>query len=175
MFKLHTKKIYTKYDKVFIFEKSPHENYHGEKKSWAEWSGISLLFSKSMPWLFRVYIGSFFNLHTSSISPRWEIDETFGTFGSCYQIFVAIWHPIFKWEKRNAYKHPPCRRGRAHEACLQWPSLVHWEGVDLTLPPHIFSVQVKSRSMLHHGSVWASLKQSKKKLKKPNPYCNPNP
>ena len=33
MFKLHTKKIYTKYDKVFVFEKSPHENYHGEKKS----------------------------------------------------------------------------------------------------------------------------------------------
>ena len=61
MFKLHTKKIYTKYDKVFVFEKSPHENYHGEKKSWAEWSGISLLFSKSMPWLARVYIGSFFN------------------------------------------------------------------------------------------------------------------
>ena len=33
MFKLHTKKIYTKYDKICVFEKSPHENYHGEKKS----------------------------------------------------------------------------------------------------------------------------------------------
>ena len=32
MFKLHTKKIYAKYDKICIFEKSPHENYHGEKK-----------------------------------------------------------------------------------------------------------------------------------------------
>ena len=31
------------------------------------------------------------------------------------------------------------------------------EGVHLTLPPHIFSVQVKSQSMLHHGLVSASL------------------
>ena len=35
------------------------------------------------------------------------------------------------------------------------------EGVHLTLPPHIISIQVKSRSMLHHGSVGASLKQNK--------------
>ena len=42
-----------------------------------------------------------------------------------------------------------------------------------TLPPHIFSVQVNSRSMLHHGSAWASLNQNKRNLKKPNP--NPNP
>ena len=27
MFKLHTKKIYTNYDKICVFEKSPHENY----------------------------------------------------------------------------------------------------------------------------------------------------
>ena len=33
MSKLHTKKIYAKYDKICVFEKSPHENYHGEKKS----------------------------------------------------------------------------------------------------------------------------------------------
>ena len=46
------------------------------------------------------------------------------------------------------------------------------DGVHLTLPPHITSVQVKSRSMLHHGSVWASLKQNKRNLKKPN--LNPN-
>ena len=49
MIKLHNKKIYTKYDKICIFEKSPHENYHGEKKSLAEWSWISPLFSKNMP------------------------------------------------------------------------------------------------------------------------------
>ena len=47
------------------------------------------------------------------------------------------------------------------------------EGVHLTLPPHIISIQVKSWSMLHHGSVGASLKQNKRNLKKPNP--NPNP
>ena len=33
MFKLHTKKIYNKYDKISISEKNPYENYHGEKKS----------------------------------------------------------------------------------------------------------------------------------------------
>ena len=43
----------------------------------------------------------------------------------------------------------------------------------MTLPPHIISVQVKSRSMLPHGSVGASLKQNKRNLKKPN--LNPNP
>ena len=35
------------------------------------------------------------------------------------------------------------------------------EGVHLTLPPHIISIQVKSRSMLHHGSVGASLNEIK--------------
>ena len=49
------------------------------------------------------------------------------------------------------------------------------ESVHLTLPPHIISIQVKSRSMLHHGSVGASLKQNKKYLKKPNPKPIPNP
>ena len=49
------------------------------------------------------------------------------------------------------------------------------EGVYLALPPRIFSVQVKSRSMLHHGSVGASLKQNKRNLKEPNPNPNPNP
>ena len=43
------------------------------------------------------------------------------------------------------------------------------EGVHLILPPHIISVQVNSRNMLHHGSVGASLKQNKRNLKKPNP------
>ena len=33
MFKFHNKKIYNKYDKICIFEKSPHENYHCEKKT----------------------------------------------------------------------------------------------------------------------------------------------
>ena len=38
------------------------------------------------------------------------------------------------------------------------------EGVHLTLPPHIISIQLKSRSMLHHGSIGASLKQNKRNL-----------
>ena len=34
--KLHSKKICTKYDKICVFEKSPHENYPREKKSCVE-------------------------------------------------------------------------------------------------------------------------------------------
>ena len=48
------------------------------------------------------------------------------------------------------------------------------DGVHLTLPRHIFPVQIKSRSMLHHESVWVSLKQNKRNLKKPNTNPNPN-
>ena len=33
MVELHTKKTYAKYGKICVLEKSPHENYHGEKKS----------------------------------------------------------------------------------------------------------------------------------------------
>ena len=137
IFKLHTKKIYTKYDKIWVFEKSPHENYHGEKKSWAEWSGISLVFSKSMPWLDRVYIGSFFNLYmtltwyhqdeklydTSLISTKWEIDETvnFRNLLSCSQInvphFFGILAPCFQMAKMK-------QSSRAHEACCNGRQLM---------------------------------------------------
>ena len=41
-------------------------------------------------------------------------------------------------------------------------NFVHFEGVHLTLPPHIFPVLVKSRSMLHHGSVEASSEYNKR-------------
>ena len=37
--------------------------------------------------------------------------------------------------------------------CVHHENIDLIEGVYLTLPLHIFSVQVKSRSMLHHGSV----------------------
>ena len=61
-----------------------------------------------------------------------------------------------------------------HGKAIRKPGIVDiFEGVHLTLPPQIFSVQVTSWSMLHHGSLWASLKQSKRNLKKPNP--NPDP
>ena len=42
------------------------------------------------------------------------------------------------------------------------------ESVHLTLSPHIISVQVKSRSMLLHGSMGPSLNKIK------NPNLNPN-
>ena len=57
------KKIYTKYDKICIFEKISTQKLSSWKKFGVERSGISLLFSKSMPWLLRVYIDPFFNLY----------------------------------------------------------------------------------------------------------------
>ena len=32
MFKLYAKKIYTKYDKICLFEKNPHKDYHRKEK-----------------------------------------------------------------------------------------------------------------------------------------------
>ena len=58
---------------------------------------------------------------------------------------------------------------------LSFTEVPIYKGVHLTFPLHIFSVQVKSRSMLHHGSVSASSKQNKRNLKKPNPNPDPNP
>ena len=43
-------------------------------------------------------------------------------------------------------------------------NFVHFEGAHPTLPSHIFSILVKSRSMLHHGSVAASLEYNKRNL-----------
>ena len=108
------KKIYTKYDKICVFEKNPHENYHRENKSQVEWSRISLLFSKSMPWLVRVYVAYFsiFISHFLDITivirnrccyvlmtmispmPRWEIDETvyFCNFRRLSINLPVFWH-----------------------------------------------------------------------------------
>ena len=124
MFNLHTKKIYSKYDKICVFEKCPHENYHGEKKSWAEWPEISLLFSKSMPWLSRVYIGSFFNLYMPL--PWYHQDGKlmkqyiFETFTSCSQINVprilGILAPYFQTRKNET-------KWQGTWSMLQWPSV----------------------------------------------------
>ena len=64
----------------------------------------------------------------------------------CYTVIIRNFrHNIFMWRRRYLY-------------------IVPLEGVYLTLPSHIISVQVKSRSMLDHGSVGASLKQNKRNL-----------
>ena len=113
MFKFHAKKNLkyeqNLYDKICVFE-----NIHTKMiivKRNLELNDLEfLLFSKSMPWLVQAYIDSFFNLlyHTSLISPNPEIDETvnFRNFRKLFTnkfaaLFVALWHPIFKREKRN--------------------------------------------------------------------------
>ena len=76
MFKFHTKQIYTKYDKIYVFEKSSHKNYHGEKKSRAKWSGI-LCYAKACPICLGLYRLIFQSLYdTSLVTPRWEVDGT---------------------------------------------------------------------------------------------------
>ena len=63
--------------KFASLKKNRHKNCCHEKKSGVKRSGISLLFSKNMPLLLRVYIGPFIDLyHTFLISPRSEINET---------------------------------------------------------------------------------------------------
>ena len=89
--KLHNKKIYTKYNKICVFQKGPHENYPREQKAWVEWSLISLLFRKSIPWLVQVYIGSLLNLY---ITLPWYHHQNgklmkqyiFKTFENCSEI-----------------------------------------------------------------------------------------
>ena len=77
-------------------KKNPHKNCHREKKSGVERSGISLLFSKSMPWLLQVYIDPVFNLYMTLLC--YHQDEKlmkrliFETSGSCPQISF----PCFK-------------------------------------------------------------------------------
>ena len=67
MFKLHSKEIHTKYGKICVCEKKPHENYPCEKKSWVKWSEISLLFKESMPWLVLVCMGSSSSLYHQNV------------------------------------------------------------------------------------------------------------
>ena len=93
--------------KFASLKKNPHKNYHREKKSGVERSGISLLFSKSMPWLLRIYIGPFFNLYITL--PWYHQNEKlmkqliFETFASCSQIsfrcFYGILAPHFQTGK----------------------------------------------------------------------------
>ena len=105
-------------------KKNALKNYHREKKSGVERSGISLLFSKSMPWLLQVYIGSFFNLYITL--PWFHQDEKlmkqliFQTFASCSQLsFHVLCHfgtPFSNWKNEMKWQ---CTC-----SMLQWLSLV---------------------------------------------------
>ena len=111
MFELNTKKIYTKYDKICIFEKSPHKNYHGEKEilSWMIWdlSVIQQEHALTWPSLYRLIFQSLYD--TSLISRRWEIDETVNFQNFCKlftnkcAIFLGILAPYF--EVAGCMKH----------------------------------------------------------------------
>ena len=101
-------KVYTKYTK-FASSKKIQRSHHHEKKSWVEWSEISLFFNKNMPWLVQVYIAPFFTLYITL--PWYHQNEKlmkqyiFETFTCCSQtnllFLLAFRDPIFKQEKWN--------------------------------------------------------------------------
>ena len=83
-----------------------------------ERSGISRLFSKSMPWLLRVYIDPFFNLYITL--PWYHKDGRlmkqliFETFASCSQISFPHFSDILA---RHFQTGKTKRSDRAHKAC----------------------------------------------------------
>ena len=107
MFKLRAKESYTKYAKICVFEKNPHQNYHREKEilSW-DFPAIQQKHALTCPALYRLIFQSLY--HTSLISAKRKIAETlnFRNFRKLFRnkfatFFMAFWHPIFKREKRN--------------------------------------------------------------------------
>ena len=53
---IQTKKIHTKYEKIYLYEKDPHENYPCKKKFWVKWSLFSVIQKRhalSCPGLYR--------------------------------------------------------------------------------------------------------------------------
>ena len=132
MFKLYAQKILTKYNKVCIFEKIPHKNYHQENKFWAEWSGISVIQQKHVlncPSLCRLIFQSLY--HTSLISPKQEINEivNFWNFRKCSQINLLrfLWHfgtPFSNGKNKMKWQ------GTAHDMCCNGRHL-HIEEVNV--------------------------------------------
>ena len=98
MFKLHAKKIYTKYDKVCVFEKKILTKIIIVKRN-LEFNDLGFLcYSAKTCWLVRVYIGPFFSLY---ITLPWYHQNgklveklIFETFAGCSQINFPhyFWH-----------------------------------------------------------------------------------
>ena len=92
-----------------------------------------------LKWLFWIFKE---NPNYTQMSVRWGI---FWVQNHCFRTFLKFIHQLFpKLCLKTGIKNP------AKEGCA-------------SLPPHIISVKLKSRSMLNHGSVGASLKQIKNK------------
>ena len=89
MFKLHTKKIYAKYDKIRVFEKSPHEKWKGIL-SWIIWDFPVIQKKHALTWsgLYRLIFQSIYD--TSLMSPGWEIDETVNFRNFC-KLLTSKW------------------------------------------------------------------------------------
>ena len=121
------KSTLNKYDKIYIFAKCPHKNYHGEKKFWAEWPGISLLFSKSMPWLNQVYIGSLF-----------------GTIAHCY------WWLIMKKRGWKLYRSPNSNPRGVRKCNSAHFSIFIWHFLDITKMANWWNSKFSKLSQVVH-------------------------
>ena len=71
----------------------------------------------------------------------------------CFVSFLSV--PCFQFDVISKdLKHLINHSGVLLIFCFHFiKTICSNEDVHLTLPPHIFSVQVKSLNMLHHGSV----------------------
>ena len=127
-FTLKKSKIWTK----FIWQnlrlwKNPHKNDHREKKSWVEWSGISVIHQKhalTCPGLCRLIFQSLY--HTSLISPKRESGEAVNFRNFRSRIFCGILAPHSQTgrTKRSDLAHEACCNGRHLDI---WGSLMGWQ------------------------------------------------
>ena len=112
--------------KFASLEKNSQKNYHREKKSGFEQFVISLLFSKSMPWLLRVYTSPFFNFYITLLwyhqHEKLMKQLIFKTFASCSQIPFSVFLRHFGTPFSNG-KNETKWQGTC--SMLQWLSLVH--------------------------------------------------
>ena len=160
MFKLYDKEIYTKYDKIYVFEKNPHVNYHREKNFWVEWSGSSLLFNKTCPDLPR-----FIKVHFSIfISPFLDISKPGNWWNSKFSKLSHVVHkqhlPRFMWHLGTTFSNGKNKaKSQGAWSMLQWAPLVHWGSDAIALSYPLFLVMILAQAFMlikNHMKTWVS-------------------
>ena len=99
IFKLHTRKVHTKYEKIYVSE-NPLKNYPRKKKSWVKLSKISLLFKKTcsdLSGVIQAHLSVFISPTKTESGRRSKFLKLLHVVHRyiCH-VFVSFWHPIFK-------------------------------------------------------------------------------
>ena len=105
IFKLHARKVYTKYEKICVSE-NPLENYPRKKKSWVKLSKISLLFQKTcsdLSGFIQGHLSVFISPTKTESGRRRKFLKLLHVVQRyiCH-VFVSLWHPIFKRKNKVA-------------------------------------------------------------------------